>query len=48
MDDEDIIREMAEALLSGMGYDVELASDGAEAIERYQEARVLQEPRLMP
>ena len=40
MDDEDIIRDMAQELLSGMGYEVELASDGVEALNRYQEARV--------
>jgi PAS domain S-box-containing protein len=40
MDDEDIIRDMAQELLSGMGYEVELAGDGVEALNRYQEARV--------
>jgi len=39
MDDEDIIRDMAQELLSGLGYDVELAGDGVEALNRYQEAR---------
>jgi len=39
MDDEDIIRDMAQELLSGMGYEVELAGDGVEALNRYQEAR---------
>ena len=39
MDDEDIIRDMAQELLSGLGYEVELAGDGAEALNRYQEAR---------
>jgi CheY-like chemotaxis protein len=39
MDDEDIIREMAQELLNGLGYEVELAGDGAEALTRYQEAR---------
>jgi PAS domain S-box-containing protein len=39
MDDEDIIREMAQELLRGLGYEVELAGDGAEALTRYQEAR---------
>jgi len=39
MDDEDIIRKMAQELLNGLGYEVELAGDGAEALTRYQEAR---------
>ena len=44
MDDEDIIRDMAQELLSGLGYDVELAGDGAEALDRYQKARAAGAP----
>jgi len=39
MDDEEAIRELLHSELSDVGYDVELASDGAEAIELYVEAR---------
>jgi two-component system cell cycle sensor histidine kinase/response regulator CckA len=39
MDDEDIIREMLEKMLNLAGYEVELAADGAEAIERYRGAK---------
>jgi PAS domain S-box-containing protein len=39
MDDEEIIREMLSKMLSLVGYEVELVQDGAEAIERYAEAK---------
>ena len=38
MDDEGAIRRAARHLLAGIGYDVECAEDGAEAVERYQAA----------
>jgi len=44
MDDEDIIREMVQELLSGLGYEVELAGDGVEALDRYQKARAAGTP----
>jgi two-component system cell cycle sensor histidine kinase/response regulator CckA len=39
MDDENIIREMLHKMLNLAGYEVELTSDGAEAIEQYSRAR---------
>ncbi len=39
MDDEDIVRSTARQMLGHMGYEVELARDGAEAIKIYKEAR---------
>ena len=44
MDDEEMIRGMLNDMLSLAGYQVELTSDGAEAIERYAEARALGQP----
>ncbi len=38
MDDEAIIRELAMELLSHLGYDVEVAEDGARAVELYTSA----------
>ena len=38
MDDEALIRDIAGKLLSRIGYDVEFAKDGAEAVKRYQKA----------
>jgi CheY-like chemotaxis protein len=39
MDDEEIIRHVAGEILGTLGYDVEFAREGAEAIERYRKAR---------
>jgi PAS domain S-box-containing protein len=39
MDDEEIIRELLSKVLLRAGYEVELASDGAEAIKRYARAK---------
>ena len=39
MDDEEEIRTVAEEVLRYIGYEVEIARDGAEAIERYREAK---------
>jgi len=44
MDDEEIIREMLSNTLSLAGYDVELTSNGAEAIKRYAEAEESGQP----
>jgi PAS domain S-box-containing protein len=38
MDDEDMIREIAGEMLSQIGYKVEFAGDGREAVELYKEA----------
>jgi len=38
MDDEDIVRETAGRILKHMGYDVEFAAKGDEAIEKYKQA----------
>ncbi len=38
MDDEPLIRELAETMLQHLGYQVELARDGAEAIRLYRRA----------
>ena len=39
MDDEEMIRHVAGEILGVLGYDVEFAREGAEAIERYRTAR---------
>lgn len=39
MDDDDVIREIAGAILSYIGYDVAFASDGKEAIDLYMRAK---------
>ncbi len=39
MDDEDSIREVAREILSSLGYQVELAKDGAEAVSLYRSAK---------
>jgi CheY-like chemotaxis protein len=39
MDDEEVVRNTAAEMLRYLGYEVELAEDGAQAIERYREAR---------
>ncbi|MBN2078547.1 MAG: PAS domain S-box protein [Spirochaetes bacterium] len=39
MDDEEQVRNVASALLSHLGYEVECVGDGAEAVERYRLAR---------
>jgi len=44
MDDEEMLREMLNRMLSLAGYEVELTGDGAEAIERYAEARESGQP----
>lgn len=44
MDDEEIIRSTAQQMLIRLGYEVVLAADGAQAIERYHEARASGRP----
>jgi CheY-like chemotaxis protein len=44
MDDEDFIREVANQMLSKMGYEVSVAKDGNEAIEIYRQAQQSKEP----
>jgi len=39
MDDEEIVRESVSSMLEGLGYEVDMAVDGAEAIEKYKEAK---------
>ena len=38
MDDEEMVRDVTAAMLRYMGYEVELAVDGAEAIKMYRDA----------
>lgn len=40
MDDEEIIQDVLSNMLDFLGYDVEIASDGAQAIEKYKEAKL--------
>ena len=44
MDDEARLRLVTERLLVSLGYEVEMASDGAQAVERYLQARSAQRP----
>jgi signal transduction histidine kinase/ActR/RegA family two-component response regulator len=44
MDDEEMIRKMLSKMLPLDGYDVELAKDGAEAVELYKKARESGQP----
>lgn len=44
MDDEEFIRDVANAMLKYLGYEVEFAKDGAEAIELYQKAKESGQP----
>jgi PAS domain S-box-containing protein len=44
MDDEEIIRKMLKNMLSLAGYAVELSADGAEALEKYKEAKKIGDP----
>ena len=38
MDDEEMVRKVLERMLANLGYEAELARDGAEAIEKFSEA----------
>jgi len=44
MDDEEIVRDVAGSVLTRIGYEVEFARDGAEAIELYRQAQELGQP----
>ncbi|HAK59834.1 MAG TPA: response regulator [Nitrospiraceae bacterium] len=44
MDDEEAVSEITGQMLARLGYDVEIAQDGAEAIERYVAAGKQQKP----
>lgn len=44
MDDEDIIRDTAQTLLGHIGYEVEVAKDGTEALVLYKKAKETKEP----
>ena len=44
MDDEEMIRKVGARMLQRLGYEVETARDGGEAIERYREARRTEAP----
>jgi len=44
MDDEEIVRKLLYAGLTEVGYEVQLTNDGAEAIERYSEAKKAGQP----
>ncbi len=44
MDDEEVIRRLAGSILDYLGYEVELAANGEEAIEKFQNARDSGEP----
>ena len=44
MDDEEIVREVAGEMLTRIGYEVEFAGDGAEAIELYKRAKETGQP----
>jgi CheY-like chemotaxis protein len=39
MDDEEMIRSVAKEMLTRIGFEVEVAGEGAEAVERYEKAR---------
>ena len=44
MDDEDAIRTLSNELLTSLGYEVETAEQGAQAIEMFKSARALGKP----
>ena len=44
MDDEEVVRNTAYGILKKLGYDVELAKDGAEAVEKYRAAQEVSRP----
>ena len=44
VDDEEMIRTVAGEMLKAIGYEVEFASDGGEAVQRYQEALLANRP----
>jgi signal transduction histidine kinase/CheY-like chemotaxis protein len=40
MDDDEALRDLSKAVLSTLGYDVQTAGDGAEAVDLYEKAKV--------
>jgi CheY-like chemotaxis protein len=44
MDDEEVIRDVSNALLTHLGYNVEVAVEGVEAIEMYEKAMKSENP----
>ncbi|RPJ15716.1 MAG: PAS domain-containing sensor histidine kinase [Desulfobacteraceae bacterium] len=44
MDDDGMLREMAEAMLEILGYEAEFATEGAEAVEMYKKAMESEKP----
>ncbi len=44
MDDEEIIQDVLSNMLDFLGYEVEIASDGKQAIDMYMKAREAQNP----
>ena len=44
MDDEEVIQELARQMLEALGFEVEIARDGNEALRKYGEARNVQKP----
>lgn len=44
MDDEEMVRKIAKEILKHLGYDVELAKNGTEAIKLYEKAKKSEEP----
>jgi len=44
MDDEAVVRDVSNALLTHLGYEVEVAADGVEAIELYKKAMESEKP----
>lgn len=44
MDDEAHVREVVEAILSALGYEVAAASDGADAVALYRQAEETGQP----
>ena len=44
MDDEEMIRKLAGELLTYLGYDVDFAKDGREAVKRYKKAAAAKKP----
>jgi DNA-binding NtrC family response regulator len=44
MDDEEMIRDLSNQILTRLGYDTEVCKDGSEAIRMYEKARESEEP----
>ena len=44
MDDEEMVREVLGRILSRLGYEVDFASDGSQAIEKFVQAKETDQP----